>query len=208
MHSQLLERRLSDEGSEARKELKFWYKRQRPNRFKDISQLYPCSAETSPASSNTCVEKWHYWPMYGIFQAKCYTGFHHSCLDRIFETGKSFWKPVFAHKHITLPSKETLTVRYIKNCTCEEAVLILTLIEVNHYLFHGLMQYLHNVEYFTVHEIAHVPYLRVSCWRNRKWTSEISDQNKECINTVRSTFHRVLCFYMNIHTFLFKILKF
>ena len=64
MYSQLSERRLLDEGSEARKELNFQYKRQRPNHFKDISQLYPCSAETTPASSNTCVEKWHYWPKY------------------------------------------------------------------------------------------------------------------------------------------------
>ena len=47
------EQRLSDQGSEPRKELNFRYKRQRPNRFKDISQLYPCSAETTPASSNT-----------------------------------------------------------------------------------------------------------------------------------------------------------
>ena len=111
------ERRFSDKGSEPRKELNFRYKRQRPNRFKDFSQLYPCSAETTPASSNTCVEKWHYWPKYGIFQAKCYTGFHYSCLHRIPETGKSFCKPVFAHKHITLPSKEKITVRYKKNRT-------------------------------------------------------------------------------------------
>ena len=113
------ERRISDKGSEPRKELNFRYKRQRPNRFVDISQLDPSfSAETNPTSSNTCVEKWHYWPMYGILQAKCYT-FNFLCLDRISENGNSFCKPVFAHKDISLPSKETIRVRYIKNCTCE-----------------------------------------------------------------------------------------
>ena len=63
MYTQLSEQGLSDQGLEPRKELNFRHKRQRPNSFQDISQLYPYLAETNPASSNTCVEKWHYWPM-------------------------------------------------------------------------------------------------------------------------------------------------